>query len=71
VIHKLEEHVACTKAFEQAIADHGWVLCRNEGTIEDATMQVISEIYRVLRCPVGEVRCAGLDAVGIPVDIDR
>ncbi|VVN00169.1 Thymidylate kinase [Pseudomonas fluorescens] len=48
VIHKLEEHVACTKAFERAIADHGWVLCRNEGTIEDATMQVISEIYRVL-----------------------
>ena len=54
VIHNLEEHVACTKAFERAIADHGWVLCRNEGTIEDATMQVISEIYRVLRCPVGE-----------------
>ena len=51
VIHKLEEHVACTKAFEQAIADHGWVLCRNEGTIEDATMQVVSEIYRVLQCP--------------------
>ena len=51
VIHKLEEHVACTKAFERAIADHGWVLCRNEGRIEDATMQVISEIYRVLRCP--------------------
>lgn len=51
VIHKLEEHVACTKAFERAIADHGWFLCRNEGTIEDATMQVISEIYRVLRCP--------------------
>ena len=54
VILKLEEHVACTRAFERAIADHGWVLCRNEGTIEDATMQVISEIYRVLRCPVGE-----------------
>ncbi|MBD9586058.1 thymidylate kinase [Pseudomonas sp. PDM03] len=51
VIHKLEEHVACTKSFERAIADHGWVLCRNEGTIEDATMQVVSEIYRVLRCP--------------------
>ncbi|MFJ7284358.1 dTMP kinase [Pseudomonas sp. NPDC099000] len=48
VIHKLEEHVACTRAFEQAISDNGWVLCRNEGTIEDATMQVISEIYRVL-----------------------
>ena len=48
VIHKLEEHVACTEAFERAIADHGWVLCRNEGTIEDATMQVVSEIYGVL-----------------------
>ncbi len=51
VIHKLEEHVACTQAFERAIADHGWVLCRNEGTIEDATMQVTSEIYRVLGAP--------------------
>ena len=49
VIHKLEEHVACTQAFERAIADHDWVLCRNEGTIEDATMQVISQIHRVLR----------------------
>ncbi|WP_413731021.1 dTMP kinase [Sodalis sp. RH22] len=53
VIHKLEEHVACTKAFEREVADHGWVLCRNEGIIEDATMQVISEIYRVLGCPIG------------------
>ena len=49
VIHKLEEHVACTQAFERAIADHGWVLCRNEGTVEEATMQVISQIHRVLR----------------------
>ncbi|MGF6127955.1 thymidylate kinase [Pseudomonas frederiksbergensis] len=49
VMHKLEEHVACTEAFERAITDHGWVLCRNEGTIEDATMQVVSEIYKVLR----------------------
>ena len=49
VIHKLEEHVACTQAFEQASADHGWIVCRNEGTIEDATMQVVSEIYRALR----------------------
>ncbi|MBB3242003.1 thymidylate kinase [Pseudomonas sp. Tn43] len=47
VIHKLEEQVACTKAFERAIEDHGWVLCRNEGTIEEATMQVVSEIYSV------------------------
>jgi thymidylate kinase len=48
VIHTLEEQIACTKAFEQAIAENGWVLCRNEGTIEDATTQVVSEIYRVL-----------------------
>ncbi|MFN1141419.1 dTMP kinase [Serratia quinivorans] len=48
VIYKLEEHVACTKAFEREITNHGWVLCRNEGMIEDATMQVISEIYGVL-----------------------
>nr|WP_261454638.1 dTMP kinase [Serratia fonticola] len=47
VIYKLEDHVACTKAFEREIADNGWFLCRNEGTIEDATMKVISEIYRV------------------------
>jgi thymidylate kinase len=66
VMHKLEEHVACTKAFEQAVSDNGWVLCRNEGTIEDATMQVVSDIHRVLRCHVGESRCAGLDAVRLP-----
>lgn len=48
VIHNLEEQVACTQAFERAIADHDWVLCRNEGTIEDATMQVVAEIYKVL-----------------------
>ena len=52
VIHKLEEHVACTQAFERAIADHGWVLCRNEGTIEVATMQVVAQIQRVLRSSV-------------------
>ena len=51
VISKLEEHVACTTAFEQEIANHDWILCRNEGTIEDATMQVVSEIYRVLNAP--------------------
>lgn len=51
VIHKLEDHVACTRAFEREMANYGWVLCRNEGTIEDATMQVISEIYSVPGCP--------------------
>ncbi|MCG8291382.1 dTMP kinase [Pseudomonas entomophila] len=48
VMHELEEHVASTKAFERAVADNGWVLCRNEGTIEAATMQVVSEIHGVL-----------------------
>ena len=50
VIHQLEEHVACTNAFERAIEDHGWVLCRNEGTLESATAQVVSEIYKALIC---------------------
>jgi len=48
VIQRLEEQVACTRAFEQAVTDHGWVLCRNETAIEDATMQVMAAIYRVL-----------------------
>jgi thymidylate kinase len=48
VIHNLEEQIACTQAFERAIADHAWVLCRNEGTIEDATMQVVAEIHKAL-----------------------
>jgi thymidylate kinase len=47
VIQKHAEHVACTEMFEQAAADHGWVLCRNEGTIEEATMQVVSEIQKL------------------------
>lgn len=47
VIHKLDEHVACTDAFEREVADNGWVLCRNDGLIEDATMHVVSEIYKV------------------------
>jgi thymidylate kinase len=51
VIHNLEEQIACTQAFERAMADHDWVLCRNEGTIEDATMQVVAEIYKVLDSP--------------------
>ncbi|MDU9403984.1 dTMP kinase [Pseudomonas sp. zfem004] len=48
VIHKLEEQVACTQAFERAVADNGWVLCRNEGAIEAATAQVVAEIRGVL-----------------------
>lgn len=48
VIHSLEEQIACTRAFEQATADNGWVLCRNEGAVEVATRQIVGEIYHVL-----------------------
>lgn len=48
VIQKHAEHVVCSEMFEQAVTDHGWVLCRNEGTIEAATTQVVAEIYKVL-----------------------
>ncbi|UZJ57867.1 thymidylate kinase [Pseudomonas sp. KU26590] len=48
VIHTLEEHAACTEAFERAVSENGWVMCRNEGRLEDATMQVVSQIYNVL-----------------------
>ncbi|MFJ4067271.1 dTMP kinase [Pseudomonas sp. NPDC089996] len=49
VMHKLDEQEACTEAFERAVAEQGWVLCRNEGTVADATRQVVTEIQRVLR----------------------
>lgn len=48
VLRGLEEHVACTEAFEVAAADQGWFLCRNEGTIEEATGRVVGEINRVV-----------------------
>lgn len=48
VIHTLEEQVACTQAFERAVAEQGWVLCRNEGAIEDATLQIVAEICSLL-----------------------
>jgi thymidylate kinase len=48
VIQKHAEHVACTEMFERAVKDHGWMLCRNEGTVEEATMLVVSRIYEVL-----------------------
>lgn len=54
VIHKLEEQVASTQAFERAIADHGWLLCRNDGALEDATLQVVSEINKLLADPSDE-----------------
>ncbi|PYC21707.1 dTMP kinase [Pseudomonas mosselii] len=48
VMHELQEHVACTQAFERAVTDHGWVLCRNEGTLEAATLQVVTAIQGML-----------------------
>lgn len=63
VIHRLAEQVACTQAFERAAAAQGWVLCRNEGTIEAATVQVIAAINAVLRRPAGEVRGVGVNAL--------
>lgn len=51
VMHRLEEHVASSEAFERETANHGWFLCRNEGVIEEATKQVVAEIYKVAGCP--------------------
>lgn len=54
VLYHLKEHVAATEAFERAVAAHGWVLCRNEGKIEDATKQVACAIDRVFEAAVGQ-----------------
>ena len=48
VMSKLEEQVACTEAFERAAVGQGWVMCRNEGTIEEAMRRVVLQIYKVL-----------------------
>ena len=48
VMHRLNEHIACTEAFERAAAGQGWMLCRNEGTIGEATAQVVAQIRKVL-----------------------
>ncbi|PYB70581.1 thymidylate kinase [Pseudomonas sp. LB-090624] len=47
VIHNLDEQAACTEAFERAVVEHGWLLCRNEGTIDQATRQLAGEIQAV------------------------
>lgn len=48
VMHRFAEHVACTEAFERAAVEQGWVVCRNEGTVEEATRQIVSEINSTL-----------------------
>jgi len=47
VIQKYAEHVGCTEMFERAIVGQGWVLCRNEGAIEEAVKQVVAEIHKL------------------------
>lgn len=49
VLFRLEEHSAATQAFERVVAEQGWALCRNEGTLEAATAQVVEQIQGVLR----------------------
>ncbi len=45
VIQSLGEHRACTDAFNQAVATNQWFSCRNERSIADATLLVMSAIY--------------------------
>lgn len=51
VILRLDEHVAATRAFEQAALQQGWFLCRNEGTVEEATLAVVAAIRRIAPPP--------------------
>lgn len=48
VMHTLQEHVASSETFERAVAEHGWVLCRNEGSVEDATKQIVAEVQSLV-----------------------
>jgi len=48
VILDQQEQVACTQAFERAAAEQGWLLCRNEGSVDDATRQIAAAINHLL-----------------------
>lgn len=48
VLQHVEEHAACTHAFEQAAQRHGWALCRNEGSVEAAVEEVVARVRQVL-----------------------
>ena len=50
VLQTFDDHVACTEAFERAMIDQGWVVCRNDGTLADATTQVVAAIEQVVHC---------------------
>ncbi|RZO02733.1 thymidylate kinase [Pseudomonas moorei] len=45
VIQNFGEHIACTDAFNHAVAINRWFSCRNESSIGDATLLVTSAIY--------------------------
>lgn len=49
LLYGQEEHETSTHAFERAVTENGWVLCRNEGSLEEATAQVVAEIYGIHR----------------------
>ena len=49
VMHRFEEHLASTLAFERAAIDQGWLLCRNEGPVALSTSQVADAILRVVQ----------------------
>lgn len=44
VLRTLQDHEASSAAFEGAAADHGWAVCRNEGSVEQATGQIVLAI---------------------------
>lgn len=60
VMFRLEEQIAATRAFERAVAEQGWELCRNEGTVEEATRLVVAQICEVLSRSCGETK-GGVD----------
>jgi hypothetical protein len=45
VIQNFGEHTACTDAFNLAVATNQWFSCRNETSIDAATLLVKSAIY--------------------------
>ncbi|WP_407316851.1 dTMP kinase [Pseudomonas sp. nanlin1] len=47
LLYHQAEHAAGTSAFEQAVADNGWALCRNDGTLEEGVRQVMATLVRL------------------------
>lgn len=47
VTFRLDEQIAATEAFERAAEAQGWLVCRNEGTLQQATEQLLAAITAV------------------------